>query len=73
MRFQFSKNSRMASGCRPHQKVAMIGTGLGWINGVQWANADGMMSKVSQFPNQRQPVTTIPPPHERSEPKLLGR
>ena len=46
MRFQFPKNSRMASGCRPHQKVAMIGTGLGWITGVQWANADGMMSKV---------------------------
>ena len=60
----------MASGCRPHQKVALIGGGLG---GVPWAVSDGKMSKVSQFPNQRQPVTTIPPPHERSEPKLLGR
>ena len=36
MRFQFSKNSRMALGCRPHQKVAKIGSGLGRIYGFQW-------------------------------------
>ena len=47
MRFQFSKNSRMASGCRPHQKVALIGSGLGCIYGVQWASTDGMMNIAS--------------------------
>ena len=36
MRFQFSKNSRVASGCRPRQKVAKIGSGPGRIYGVQW-------------------------------------
>ena len=52
-----SKNSRMASACRPHQKVALIGSGfmdarggLGLIFGVQWARTDGKRCIFSIFP-----------------------
>ena len=74
MRRSFFKNSRVVAGSRPHQKVALMGSWALWTGGrmtmCNCGRAVGWRGLFFNFPNQAQPVITIPLPPERSEPNF---